>query len=143
MEASGAIVALSFGAFTILTLFENTRVFYVSWWVLSIAYGFVLLAISLTFPQWVTSIWEIEHVRKLLAREAKIFPPWYSESDKEKAMEQGGKEPRFNDGYFVPITRLIILIMGIALWISIGLHCGFGNPEPLTAFCSQPLITTK
>jgi hypothetical protein len=31
IEASGLIVALSFGGFTILTLFENTRVLSVSW----------------------------------------------------------------------------------------------------------------
>jgi putative exporter of polyketide antibiotics len=88
IEASGLIVALSFGGFTILTLFENKQwVDSVSWWVLSIAYLVVLLGILFAFPQWATSIWKIEHVRKLLAREAKIFPPWYSESDKEKAME--------------------------------------------------------
>jgi hypothetical protein len=127
-----------------VTLFENKQwVDSVSWWILSIAYFFVILGIWFTFPQWATSIWEIEHVHKLLARGAKIFPPWYSESDKEKAMEQGGKEPRFIARYFFQITRSIIIIMGIALWISIGLHCGFGNPELLEPVCSSPLITIK
>jgi uncharacterized membrane-anchored protein YitT (DUF2179 family) len=69
------IVAPSFGGFTILALFENKQwVFSFSWWILSIAYWFVLLGIFFTFPQWATSIWEIEHVRKLLGHEAKKSP---------------------------------------------------------------------
>lgn len=136
IEASGLIVALSFGAFTILTLFENTQVLSVSWWALSSAYFFVFLGALLMFPRWATSLWEIEHIRKLLAREAKIFPPWYSESDKEKAMEQNSKGPRLIDRYFVPVARSIIIGMGIVLWVSIGFHCGFGSPELLNPACS-------
>jgi hypothetical protein len=79
IEASGLIVALTFGAFTILTLFENTWLFSVSWFALSVAYWLVVVAMSFTFPQWGKSLWEIEHIRKLLGREAKIFPPRYSE----------------------------------------------------------------
>ena len=98
IEASGVIVARSFGGFTILALFENKQwVFSFSWWILSIAYWFVLLGILFTFPQWATLIWEIEHVRKLLGREAKKSPPSYSESDKEKAMEQRSKLGRLRD----------------------------------------------
>jgi hypothetical protein len=61
-------------------------------------------------------------VKSWLAREAKIFPPRYSESDKEKAMEQGGKEASLIDRYHVRIKRFIIIGMEIMLWISIGFH---------------------
>jgi hypothetical protein len=99
-----------------------------SWWVLSIAYWAVLLGILFASLAWRTSISEIEQVRKLLARKAEIFPPpWYSESDKEKkAMEQSGKEPsfiiRFIGRHYVLIWRLIVFLIGGALWISIGFH---------------------
>jgi hypothetical protein len=95
IETVAVIVALSFGAFTILTLLENKQWDNsVSWWVLSIAYWAVLLGILFASLSWRTSISETEQFRKLLARKAEIFPPppRYSESDKEKAMEQGGKE---------------------------------------------------
>jgi uncharacterized membrane protein YgcG len=88
---------------------------------------------SFTFPHWGKSLWEIEHVRKLLGREAKIFPPRYSESDKEKAMEQGGKEASFIDRYHVQIKQFIIIGMRMALWISIGFrprNVTLGNITP-------------
>jgi hypothetical protein len=58
-------------------------------------------------------------------------------------MEQGGKEASFIDRYHVQIKRFIIIGMGMALWITIGFHCGSGNPELLNPFCSQPLIPIK
>jgi hypothetical protein len=144
IETVAVIVALSFGAFTILTLLENKQWDNsVSWWVLSIAYWAVLLGILFASLSWRTSISVIEQIRKLLARKAEIFPPppWYSESDKEKAMEQkSGKEPsfiiRFIGRHYVRIWRLMVFVIGGALWISIGFHCGFGNPELLNPVCS-------
>jgi hypothetical protein len=128
METVTVIVALSFGAFTILILLENKQWNNsVSWWVLSIAYWAVLVGIFFASLSWRTSISEIEQVRKPLARKAEIFPPpGYSESDKEKAMEQSGKEPsfiiRFIGRHYIWIWRLTIILIGGALWISIGFH---------------------
>jgi hypothetical protein len=61
METVTVIVALSFGAFTILILLENKQWDNpVSWWVLSIAYWAVLLGILFASLAWRTSISEIE-----------------------------------------------------------------------------------
>jgi predicted ferric reductase len=61
IEIVAVIVALSFGAFIILTLLENKQWDNsVSWWVLSIAYWVVLVGILFTSLPWRTSISEIE-----------------------------------------------------------------------------------
>ena len=123
-ETSGIFIALVIGIFGLLTLLQDAVTYSVTWYLLSIAYAFVMIVTYFAFSNWVHQVLIAFFYKKInindsvkkelelkieAIREKSRLMKWalysYSVNDDERRMRR-----------FIESVLVIFVVLGIALW---------------------------